>query len=292
MKSIPLHRFRRLLAFILAAWPFAAHAIFGVGDIVFDPDNTAQTINVLHETQQQFDRLGSILGVSTQQFDQLVSLASAIGNSGEAAPFRQPLSPLQLQNNVNSIPGLEAASLEALFDPNGQLDAFMGVPLDQWTQAVESPNTYYRTILVNPAISRVGLSAGMSQPTIAYAQWYAARTPEDQYNLGSQASVDFSNLMASDWLQNAKQRRTNLQGLAAGGQDAQAKAAQAQTLSDQQHAQAQLSAGANAILLESAVQNADASETTVRAINAQNQILRDQGEARRNADEVRLDAPP
>jgi hypothetical protein len=292
MKIPRPRRLPRLLALILAAWPFAAHAIFGVGDIVFDPDNTAQTINVLHEAEQQFDRLGSILGVSTQQFDQLVSLTSAIGNATEAGPFLQTLSPAQLQSSVRSIPGLQDATLDALFNPNGQLDAFMGVPLGQWALAVENPTAYYRTILVNPAIARVGGSAGMAQPTIGYAQWYAARTPEDQYNLGPRASVDFSDLLANDWLQNAKQRRVNLQGLAAGGQDAQAKAGQAQTVADQQHAQAQISAGTNAILLESAVQNADASETTIRAIHAQNQILPDQGEARRNADELRLDSPP
>jgi len=292
MNSACLRRFRRLLAAVLAAWPLLARAFLGIGDIVFDPNNTAQTINVLHETQQQFDRLGSMLGVSTQQFDQLVSLTSAIGNASEAAPFLQSLSPSQIQNIVRSVPGLQDASLDALFNTNGQLDAFMGVPLDQWTQAVENPAAYYRTILVNPAISRVGGAAGMTQPTIAYAQWYAARAPEDQYNLGSQASVDFSNLLTNDWLQNAKQRRINLQGLAAGGQDAQAKAGQAQTLADQQHAQAQISAGTNAILLETAAQNADANEMAVRAINAQNQILQDQNEARRNADELRLDAPP
>ena len=282
----------RILIALALAWPSLAHAIFGVGDIVFDPNNTAQTINLLHEAQQQFDRLGSILGVSTQQFDQLVSLTSAIGNSAEAAPFLQPLSPLQLQNIVRAIPGLQDASLDALFNVNGQLDAFMGVPLDQWTEAVENPGNYYRSILVNPAIARVGVSSGMTQPAIAYAQWYAQRSPEDRYNLGARASVDFSNLMTGDWLQNSKQRRINLQGLAAGGQDAQAKAAQARTVADQQHAQAQLSANTNAILLESAAQNTGANEATVRAVTAQSRLLQDENEARRNGEELRLDAPP
>jgi hypothetical protein len=292
MPPVTLRRLRPLLAVILAAWPGPARAFLGIGDIVFDPNNTAQTINVLHETQQQFDRLGTILGVSTQQFDQLVSLVAAIGNATEAAPFQQSLTPAQLEASVHAVPGLQDASLAALFNPNGQLDAFMGVPLDQWAQAVENPTTAYRTLLVDPAIARLGAAAGLNAPTVAYAQWYAARTPEDQANLGSRAAADFSNLLASDWLQNARQRRVNLQGLAAGGQDASAKAAAAATLSDQQHAQAQLSAGTNAILVESAVQSADANETTVRAIGAQNRLLQDQGDARRNADELRLDAPP
>jgi hypothetical protein len=283
---------RPCAAALLLAWPSMARAIFGIGDIVFDPSNTAQTINVLHEAQQQLDRLGSLLGVSTQQFDQLVSLATAIGNAGESAPFRQALSPQQLQDIVRSIPGLQDASLQALFAANGQLDAFMGVPLDQWAQAVENPGAYYRAILVNPAIARVGGSAGMTDPAIAYTQWYAARSPEDRYNMDARASVDFSNLLANDWLGNSRQRRINLQGLAAGGQDAQAKAGQAQTLADQQHAQAQISAATNSILLESAAQAADANESSVRAVAAQNRILQEQNESLRNAEELRLDAPP
>jgi hypothetical protein len=292
MKSFPTRSGLLMLAALLAARPPAARAFLGVGDIVFDPENTAQTINVLHQTQQQFDRLGSILGVSTRQFDELVALAAALGNASEAAPFGQPVTQAQLQASLQGIPGLQDASLGALFNTNGQLDAFMGVPLDQWVQAVATPGSFYRTILVDPAIARVGGSAGMSQPTIAYAQWYAGATPEDRYNSQARTAADLSDLLAGDWLQNARQRRINLQALSAGGQDAQAGAGRAQTLADQQHAQAQLSAGTNAILLESAVQNADATETTVRALGAQNRILRDQDEARRNADEMRLDAPP
>jgi hypothetical protein len=283
---------RWALAAVLLAWPAAAYGLFGAGDIVFDPSNTAQTINVLRQAQQQFDRLGTLLGVSTRQFDQLVNLAAALGNPAEAAAFAQPLSPAQLQSAVRALPGLQDADLAALLDPNGLLDAFMGVPLAQWAQAVENPNAYYRAILVDPAIARVGAAAGLASPAIAYAQWYAARSPEDQANLSTRAAVDLSNLLEGDWLQNAKQRRVNLQALAAGEQDAGARADRAQTLADQQHAQSQLSANANAILLQSAVQNADAGEAAVRAIHAQNQILQDQDESRRNAEEMRLDAPP
>ncbi len=168
----------------------------------------------------------------------------------------------------------------------------MGVPLDQWTQAVENPGNYYRSLLVNPAIARVGAALGLNPPAVAYAQWYAARSPEDQYNLGPRASADFSNVLAGDWLQNARQRRVNLQGLSAGGQDAQLKAAQARTVADQGHAQAQLGANTNAILLESATQNNEANEATVRAVTAQSQLMQNENEARRDADELRLDAPP
>jgi hypothetical protein len=277
---------------LLLALPAPARALFGVGDIVFDPTNTAQTINVLHETQQEFDRLGSILGVSTQQFDQLVQLAAALGNALETSPYGLGMTQAQLEQVVRSVPGLGSADLGALFNANGLLDAFMGMPPAQWTQAVENPTGYYRGILVNPAIERLGQSAGLSQPAIAYAQWFAARSPEDQASLGTAAASDFSRLLAGDWLGNARQRRVNLEGLAASSQGAGSLAGRAQTLLDQQHAQAQLSASTNAILLETAAQNADAAEVSVRAAGAQSGILAEEGDARRDAGEMRLDAPP
>jgi hypothetical protein len=283
---------RFVVALTALAWPVAAHALLGIGDIVFDPTDTAQTINLLHQAQQEFDRLGSLLGVSTRQFDQLVALTAAMGNAAESAPYAPFPSAPQLQNAVRAVPGLQDANLNALFNTNNLLDAFLGVPLSSWTQAVENPNAYYRAILVEPAIARVGASANLTSPSIAYAQWYAALSPEDQANAGARSAADLSNLLASDWLQNAKQRRVNLEALAAADQSARSQASQAQTLADQQHAQAQLSAGANAILLESAAQNTDAAEAGVRALHAQNQILQHQDDGRRNAEELQLDAAP
>ena len=285
------HRLRLLVLGTALAWPLPAFAIFGVGDIVYDPASVEQTINVLHAAQQQIDRLGSILGVSTQQFDQLVSLTTAMGNGSEAAAFVPSLSSTQLQALVQSIPGLANANLQALFDTTGRLDAFLGVPVQQWSLAVENPTAFYSTILMNPAIARTGAAAGLPSPAIAYLQWYTALSAEDQANLGGRAAADLANLLTGDWLQEGKQRRVNLQGLAAASQAAQTKAGQAQTLADQQQAQAQLNASTNQILLESAVQDVNARETAIRAAGAQKRILQEQDEARRDALALRLDAP-
>ena len=282
----------RLALLLVLFSPCPSRAILGVGDVVYDPANVAETINVLHQAQQEFDRLGSLLGVSTQQFDQLVQLAVAIGNASETASFRPFLSPQQTEALVRANPGLENVNLDALFNANNQLDAFMGVPLGQWTQAVGNPQAFYRSILVQPAIARIGASAGLAPSVVSYLQWYAGRSPEDQYNLGSQASSDVSNLLNGDWLDGSEQRRLNLQGLSAANQDAQGKAAQAQTLTDQAHVQAQLNANTNAILIEAAAQSTAAQEALVRTAGSQNQILQDRDEVLRNADEIRLDLPP
>ncbi len=284
-------RFSRCLFLLISlGLPAPCWALLGVGDVVYDPANVAQTINLLHQAQQEFDRLGTLLGVSTQQFDQLVRLTAALGNAGEAQPFAPALTPQQTEGMVRIVPGLEQASLNPLYNPNGQLDAFMGVPLAQWTLAVENPGLFYRTLLVNPAIARIAGAAGLNPSTAAYLQWYSARSAEDQYNLGTRAAIDMSHLLTGDWLQGAKQRRVNLQGLAAGNQDGLTKAAAAQTLVDQAHVAAQLQAGTNAILIESAAQTTEAREAAVRAAISQNQMLQEQNEERRNADELRLDA--
>jgi hypothetical protein len=276
----------------MLAWPLAARAILGVGDIVFDPTATAQAVNLLRQAQQEYELLGSLLGVSTRQFGQLLALAEATGNASEAASYSQFPSPQQLEGAVRAVPGLENADLTALFNTNNELDAFLGVPLENWTQAIGNPNAYYRSILVNPAIARVGGSSGLSSPAIAYAQWYAALSPEDQGNLGARAAADLSNLLTGDWLQGAEQRRVNLQALAAEDRSARSEASRALTLADQQHAQAQLSGGTNAILIESAVQSTGAAEAGVRAIHAQSQLLQEEEDGRRNAEEMQIDAPP
>jgi len=283
---------RTLAAALLLLAPAAARAFLGVGDIVYDPTETAQTVNLLRQAQQEFDRLGTLLGVSTRQLDQLVGLAAAIGNPG-SEPFSSRLpDPAAWAEAVHSVPGLGNADLKALFDTSGLLDAFMGVPLESWTEAIENPASFLRTALVEPAIERVGSAAGASEPAGSYAQWFSSRTTEDQANIEARASVDFSALLGADWLGQARLRRVNLLGLAAAERDAEDRAARAGTMAELARAHAQLGASAGAILLETAAQNAGAAEAGVAAVHAQNRLLAEESEARRDEAEMRLDCPP
>jgi hypothetical protein len=283
---------RLAIALAVLATPHRSRAIFGVGDVVFDPANVTQTINVLHAAQQQFDRLGSILGVSTSQFDQLVGLATAIGNATESNTFGRPLSSDQLRTLVQANPGLEGADTSRLFNTTGQLDAFLGVPLGLWTLAVENPTAFYRTVLTAPAIERVGSSAGLTPSAVAYAQWYSNRSPEDQANLGGRAAVDVSNLLESDWLKGSRQRRVNLQSLSAMAQASENASGQGQTLADQARSQAQIAATTNRVLIESASQAAAAQESALRAAGAQSVLLQEQNDARRDAAQLQLNLSP
>jgi hypothetical protein len=282
-----------LLAAVLAAavWPSRAHALLGLGDVVYDPANTAQTINLLRQAQQEFDRIGSLLGVSTRQLDQLLALATALGNPAEAAQFARPLTAAQLQDLVRSLPGLAGADLSALLNPQGMIDPFLGVPPPAWAVGAGRADAEVAAITSAPGTERAGVATS-ANPAAGYAAWYASLQPEDQANQGRRAAVDLSNLSAGAWLQGGPQRRTNLQALAAADQQAGATAGQARTASDEQHAQAQLAASTNSILLETAVQGIESSEAGVHALQAGNAVRQEQAEDRRNADVLRIDSPP
>lgn len=282
----------RLAAAAALAWPMAARAILGVGDVVYDPSNTAETINLLRQAQQEFDRLGSLLGVSTREFDQLVSLAAALGDPTEAAAFSQPLTPAALQDLVRGLPGLGQADLGSLLNQEGWIDAFFGQAPSAWEQAVGQPDASYRAILVAPAAERAGGTGAPAGAAADYSRWYSSLSPEDQYTLAGRAAVDFSDLLAGDWLGRDLQRRTNLEGLAAAAQAARDLAARARTSADQQRAQAQIAAGTNGILLQSAAQGAEAAEAEVRAVQAEVRMLQEEADGRRAEAIVRLDTAP
>ncbi|HVW22055.1 MAG TPA: hypothetical protein VHC86_12645 [Opitutaceae bacterium] len=285
-RAAPLPR-AALAALLALAWAAPARAVLGVGDIVFDPENTAQTINVLRQAQQQFDRLGSLLGVSTRQLDQLLSLAAALGDPAEAAAFSRAATPAELQAAVRAVPGLAAADLSTLFNPQGWLDAFLGLPPAQWDLAVGRPNAIAGGLWAADGAER----AGSAEPA-DYAQWYSGRAPEDQYNLARRAAADLSGLLAGAWLQRGRERRVRLEALAAAAAADRDRAGRAQTSADQQRARAQLAARANDILLQSSAEAAETAEAQVRAAQAQAGLLREAAEARRDAEEMALDAPP
>jgi len=286
MKSL-----RFLACAALGCWPLRSRALFGVGDIVYDPASVAQTINLVQQARQAYDRLGSLLGVSTQQFDQLVQLNLALGNPAEAAAFASAATPAELQALIQTIPGLEQAQLSTLFRPDGQLDAFLGLSVANWAAAVENPERWYQQAATLPAATHSGASLAAPLSAAAYAQWWTARSAEDQRNLAPQAAADLAAIMAAEWLQNSRTRQTNLQGLAAGNQTDAQSAGQAQTLVDQGKAQAKLSERTNQILLEHSAQSTSAQEATLRSVSAQQTVLESEQEERRNAAALLLDGP-
>jgi hypothetical protein len=284
-----MKRIKLLVCAILCLWPLRSRAIFGVGDIVYDPASVAQTINLVQQAQQAYDRLGSLLGVSTRQFDQLVQLNLALGNPAEAAAFAQAATPAELEAMIQSIPGLEQAQLSTLFRPDGQLDVFLGLSVANWAAAVENPEQFYQQAATASAATRSGASLAAPLSAATYAQWWAGQSAEDQRNLAPHAAADLAAVMGAEWLQSSRTRKTNLQTLAAGNQTDAQSAGQAQTQADQGKAQAKLSVRTNQILLEQAAQSTAAQEATLRSVSAQQTVAESEQEERRNAAALLLD---
>ncbi len=244
-------------------------AILGTGDIVYDPANVAQTINVLKAAEAQLDRLGTLLGVSTRQLDQLTGLAIAIGNAKDSIQTSSLINGSLISASLNEVPDIQTTSVNTLFDTNGLLDAFMGMKLDQWIMAIEKPTDYYRREMINPAIARIGSSSGLTTTAIDYTQWYAAQTSEDQSNLSPKVEYDISNLLDSQWLAETKTRRINLQQLSVQAKQASDTANSAANLSDLQRTEVQLGKVTNEILIETAAQAASSQESSLRTNAAQ-----------------------
>src|SRR5258706_16402559 len=70
----------RLLAIALVAATLArpAFAIFGIGDIVFDPSNYAEAIQQLLQMEQQYAQLVQTYQMVRSQYDHLVWMAKRV----------------------------------------------------------------------------------------------------------------------------------------------------------------------------------------------------------------------
>jgi len=277
-----------LLFSFLGFLNYRCFGIFGAGDIVYDPANVTQTINVLKATESQLDKLGSLLGISTSQLDMLTNLAISIGQSSNTRNINPILSQEQLSNTLSSNNGYSNSNLNALMNSNGVLDAFLGMSLDQWTQIFENPLNYYRNVMINPAINRIGYDSNLSQPTVAYAQWYANQSPEDRANLSIKFENDINELLNSDWLEETKTRKINLQELAIQSKSAQDNSTNATNLSDQQRSQNQLNSINNEILIESATQASAAQDAILRTASLENENLQNIINTKRDSTEVFL----
>jgi len=272
------------LCIIFLTYESNTYAIFGAGDLVYDPANVAQTINVVKAAQSQLDKLGSLLGISTSQLDMLTNLTKFVGNSSNLQSTNHILTQNELYDIFKSDPAFQNGNLTALVNTYGILDAFLGISMDQWTLAIESPMNYYRKALINPAINRLGSSSGLTQPTIDYTKWYADQTSEDKVNLNIKVQNDITDLMNSDWLAESKTRIINLQELAARSKSALNSATNATNLADQQRSQGQLQSINNDIMIESAAQSASSQQALLRTSSQQNKNLQQMINDKRDAD--------
>src|SRR5947209_20140684 len=67
-----------LLAVVTLLFASPARAIFGLGDVVFDPTNYAQAIKSFIQLEQQYAQLVQIYQQSRQQYEQMLWMAKSV----------------------------------------------------------------------------------------------------------------------------------------------------------------------------------------------------------------------
>lgn len=265
-----------LLAVIVTALPCRMFAIFGIGDIVFDPAAYAEIVNLYNQGTQMVGSLRNMSQMATQQRDSLRSINTAVGDASALLSMPRAFTAAQFATLLKSIPGLEGVKLEKIFNQNGALDIFMGTPIGDWKATIENPYNYQANILKGRAISNIGQSLGANNEEIAFASWLSGQQGGTLDRNRSAILSSAADLALKRWLETAKKRRDTLQVAAERSAINASQAGSEKTVLEQQrtgnveaHTQTQ------AVLTAAAQQN-EATEVLVGAHTAELEMLRQQ----------------
>jgi hypothetical protein len=256
-----------------------AHALFGVGDIVFDPTAALDLYNMYQQAQQEYQTLGNILNVNTSQLKTLGDLSVSLGTTANLAAFPRGITPAQLSVMVQAQPGNAGISLgtvNSFLNPSGVFDAFLGQTTADWTKMVASPLSYFGGTLQVRAGVQIGGNLGMTGDQAAYSQWVAAMTPAQQQTNSASIALAGSNIMLNAYFQQAAQQRAVTASFNAKIGADQQNAASATTVNQSMASQNAQTTTTNELLLNMANQQQAHHDTQVSTAAAQNEILNDQ----------------
>ena len=241
---------------------------------VVDLSNLAQAAKILQANQNQINKLGSILGVNTQQLDQLRNLTTAIGNAQNVSNYGKYYTPADIAGMIGKIPGLEGLNIESVFKSSGALDLFSKIPLNQWDKMVKDPYNYYTQMLMDKAIEAVGEDIGLNSREIQFVSYLKRQNPK--YLNKEQAARELADIMLDRWQQEAKERRATLQALSDSTNEIAKKASSENTLLGQFAGQTAVDNQGVKVALAAAEQ-ADAAATAQKvALDKSNSLLADQ----------------
>jgi hypothetical protein len=280
-----------LLILFLAVSGFSprAFALFGVGDIVFDPSNYAEIIQLYNEGRQQVDSLSGILGINTQQLTTMNGVLSSMGTAGNLTNFPTGISQNQLLSLVQGqlgVQGMDLSSIGKFLNPTGVFDVFLGQPTSQWQQMVSSPLGYFGSTLRSDATTRIGGNIGQTPPEIAYTQWVGAMTPSEVSANSTGITLTASQLLLNDYYQDAQTRHNTLSAFDAKISTDKANGGQATTVNQllaSENAQSQTS---NELLLNLTKEQQRHQEILLSNQAAQTDLLRDQAKREELAREM------
>ncbi len=282
----------RLLFLAGFLFPLRAFAIFGIGDIVFDPANYAQIISVVNQLQNHGQILGQVLGVDTEQLNQLTTIRDVLGTAQRLQNFPRNPSPSDVLGLLRQTPGFEnlgLGDLSKLFNSSGVLDVFMGQPASQWKETVSDPMAHFGNALYGDAVNRLGGDLGLTTAETQFVGWMARMDPGERTANRLNIAENAADLILNRWLQATEQRQKAKAELAARIGADNAAAGQAQSVNEQMAAQTRQLTTNNNILLNNANEVTKAHE--VERVQAQSeievlkeQLLRD--ELRRKVDRL------
>ncbi len=207
MKTLSL-LFTRII--FLAGFVFFPQAMKAQWAVV-DAPGLLQAVENYRAMEKQIKALGSIAGVNDEQLASLNKLVSFVGRSANASQNSQYMTPAQLGDFIRHVPGLENVDVGSMFNTNGALNMFSDIPVGAWNDILSNPNTYYRGMLRNRAISKVGADIGLTGNETQFLEWVNQQDP--QYINKARAAQSLGDLMVDRYLDETKKRRERLQAL-------------------------------------------------------------------------------
>lgn len=228
--------FRLQLVVLLAVVaPVRSFALFGVGDIVFDPTAYSQLLQTYAQGEAQLNALGSVVGLSQEQLGSLKNINTAIG---VAKPGLNPkdLTAGQIAALSQGL-GVDVSGALALVYKKdgpmaGALDVFMGTTLDSFRSERATPWTAFANFSSQSALSALGTAAGLNSAEIEFARTLARMSAGERRANSAAISRGLSALASARYAASGERRRLAIQAEADLSQQAATRAAQATNVNE------------------------------------------------------------
>jgi hypothetical protein len=126
------------VALVLLSIAPAAHAIFGLGDIVFDPSNFAQAVEQVVRLEEQYLQLVQTYQMIRNQYDQAIWMAKRVPVD-MAWRYRSAITPWNRSSTANTY-GTTGGWMEGINSGLGVADGYWNAvqPLDRYGDALDN----------------------------------------------------------------------------------------------------------------------------------------------------------
>jgi hypothetical protein len=276
-----------LVILLALALPGRVFAIFGIGDIVFDPSAYVQLIQAYEQGGMQLSTLGNIVGLNTQQLDTLKTINTAVGIvNGSIDPKQLTMGQLASLSQGLGVDASGAISqiYQSAGPFAGALDVFMGTSIDSFRSLQSAPWSAYANFSIDTSLGSIGVSVGMGDDEVQYTKTVGKMDAATRAQNRSQISSGLASLSSSRYSKDAERRRLAIQAEANLSHQAATRASSATTLNETAAAGNELAAS-RARLEAIAASNANqANESLVIQGDNTNALLQEMNDRRARED--------